>query len=325
MKDLHRFLNFIESNEILYGFIKVNNSYKYDMKEIVQNRGWHDKYDLPIEKDKEIAFIYQLLNYGQENFRDYTVFSDGYGSGTKFQDHMDAFNNEVVKHFIDYLREYLEDLIIDSEEISEGDSSEKKIFISYSWSNKDIADIVDQDFQELGYTLTRDERDIKYKDSIKDFMQQIGKHDFVIMLISDSYLKSENCMYEVMEVMRDREYKNKILMIIIRNDDKQFYNDYENRMKDVDFKELTIGANIYSASGRISYTEYWEKKEAELTGQISRIQEDINRIQPLKELKRIRNISNNIGEFLEGLKDWKAVSLDSLRENNYSEIIDCIK
>jgi len=326
MSDLNRFLNFIESNEIINSFILKNNIHQYDMNTICNSRGWHDKYDLPIEKDNEIAFIYQLLKYGQSNFRDYTALSNGYGSGKKFQDHMDAFNNEVVKHLVDYIREYLEDLLIDSEDKSNDDSSEKRIFISYSWANKDIADLVDEDFQNLGYTLTRDERDIKYKDSIKEFMQQIGKHDFVIMLISDSYLKSENCMYEVMEVMRDREYKQKILMIILKEDDKRFYKNYEKRMdEEPEFRELTIGADIYSTSGRIGYMEYWEKREAEMVEQISRIQTDINKIQPLNELKRIKNISYNIGDFLDGLKDWKAVSLQSLKETDYSEIINCIK
>lgn len=326
MSDLNRFLNFIESNEIIKNYILMDNEYHYDIENICKNRGWRDKYDLPIEKDREIAFIYQLLKYGQIKFGDYTAFSNGYGLGTKLQDHMDAFNNEVVKHLIDYIREYLEDLIIDSEDISDDNFLKKEIFISYCWDNKDIADLIDDDFKKLGYVLTRDERDIKYKDSIKEFMQQIGKHDFVIMLISDSYLKSENCMYEVMEVMRDREYKKKILMIVIRDDDKRFYNDYERRrIEDPNFIELNVGADIYNASGRIGYTEYWEKCEYEMTEQIKRIKTDINKIQPLNELKRINNISCNIGDFLEELKDWKAISLEDLRESNYSEVINHMK
>lgn len=327
MSDLSRFLNFIESNEVIYEFILKNNNHQYDMKDICNSRGWHDKYDLPVEKDKEIAFIYQLLKYGQEVFGDYTAFSNGYGSGTKFQDRMDAFNNQVVKHLVDYIREYLEDLIIDSDDhLLNYESQEKRIFISYSWVNKDIADLIDEDFLRLGYTLTRDERDLKYKDSIKEFMQQVGKHDFVIMIISDSYLKSENCMYEVMEVMRDREYKKKILMIVLRDEDKKFYKDYEKLMvESEEFRTLKVGAEIYSISGRISYTEYWEKREIETTEEISRIQTDINKIQPLNELKRIKNISYNVGDFLEELKDWKAVSLQTLKETNYAEIVNCIE
>lgn len=62
--DLSRFLNFIESNDVIYKFIQENNKESYDIEEICRNRGWRNKYPLPIEKNKEIAFIYQLLKYG---------------------------------------------------------------------------------------------------------------------------------------------------------------------------------------------------------------------------------------------------------------------
>lgn len=323
MGDLNRFLNFIESNEVIDKFIQENSNEKYDMKEICRNRGWRDKYPLPIEKDKEIAFIYQLLKYGQANFGDYIPFTHGYGSGNKFQDHMDAFNNEVTKHLVDYVREYLEDVILDMEENEEEQVSSKKVFISYSWANKDIADMIDEDFKELGIDLIRDERDLRYKDSIKQFMQQVGKHDHVIMIISDCYLKSENCMYEVMEVMRNREYKKKILMIILKDEDKKYYQNYEERIKnDQEFCNLVIGTDIYSAAGRIAYIEYWEGKEEELEMSVARIKNDLNKIQPLNELKRINSITRDIGDFLTELSDWMSIPLKELKGSNYKPLLD---
>ena len=38
--------------------------------------------------------------------------------------------------------------------------------------------------------------------------------DYTILLISDAYLKSSNCMYEVFEVMRDRRYKDKTFLAV---------------------------------------------------------------------------------------------------------------
>ena len=115
-------------------------------------------------------------------------------------------------------------------------------------------------------------------------------------------------------------------MIVLEDEDKKFYKNYEKLMaEEPAFNALKVGAEIYSSSGRIGYTEYWETCEDEMIGQIARIQNDINKIQPLKELKRINNISNNISDFLDGLRDWKAVSLQSLKETNYVEIINCIE
>jgi hypothetical protein len=329
MSDLNRFLNFIESNEIILNFINENNQENYDMKGICSSRAWNVKYQLPIEKNKEIAYIYQLLKYGQSNFESYRAFSGGYGSGNKIQDHIDAFNNEVTKHLVDYIREYLEDVISDIDEnieASEGEKDEKKIFISYSWSDKKIADIIDKDFLELGFNLTRDERDLRFKDSIKQFMQSIGKHDYVIMLISDSYLKSENCMYEVLEVMRDREYKQKMLMVVLSDDDKKYLNNHNEKINgDLQLSEPKIGANIYSTKGRIGYIAYWEEKEKELEVSVSLIRAEINKIQPLNELKRINNISRDIGDFLGELSDWKGIPLRELKENNYESILNEIR
>lgn len=217
-------------------------------------------------------------------------------------------------------------MIIEADESAEEQQVEKKIFISYSWANKDIADMIDEDFSKLGFNLTRDERDLKYKDSIKQFMQQIGKHDYVIMLISDSYLKSENCMYEVMEVMRNREYKDKILMIMLKDQDKKYYKDWQERVSvDHEFKQLVIGADIYSSVGRIGYIQYWEQKEKELESYVARIQVDINKIQPLNELKRINNITRDIGDFLTELSDWKGLTIEELKRNKYEPILSEIQ
>ena len=67
-------------------------------------------------------------------------------------------------------------------------------------------------------------------------------------------------MYEVMEVMRDRQYKDRILFVLLRDEDKKYYKDYESRMKnDEEFKNLKIGTNIYSPLGKIEYVKYWKE------------------------------------------------------------------
>lgn len=49
-------------------------------------------------------------------------------------------------------------------------------------------------------------------------MQSNHGMDYIILIISDSYLKSKNCMYEVMEMMRDSEYKDKIFPAVINSE-----------------------------------------------------------------------------------------------------------
>ncbi|WP_408895279.1 TIR domain-containing protein [Paenibacillus taichungensis] len=190
----------------------------------------------------------------------------------------------------------------------------QKIFISYCWNDVAFADLIDNDFKNMGYTLTRDVRNIDFKDSIKDFMNTIGKHDFVISIISDQYLKSVNCMYEISEVMRSRAYKEKMLLVILKDSDKEF-------LPSLSKIPSTIAANIYSFEQRIGYISYWEEKEKAYTGIIRKITQDTNKIEPLQELKRIKNISNNVSEFLSDISDWNNTSLSDLKASDYTAFI----
>ncbi|MCB7039501.1 toll/interleukin-1 receptor domain-containing protein, partial [Eggerthella sinensis] len=66
--------------------------------------------------------------------------------------------------------------------------------------------------------IHKDTIDIKKWESIKEYMNNIVTMDFVILLISDAYLRSRNCMYEVLELMRDRKYKHKIFPAVVSKD-----------------------------------------------------------------------------------------------------------
>lgn len=46
--------------------------------------------------------------------------------------------------------------------------------------------------------------------NIVEFMKEIKQVDFVITLISDSYLKSKNCMFEVFQLISNDNYKDRI-------------------------------------------------------------------------------------------------------------------
>jgi hypothetical protein len=78
-------------------------------------------------------------------------------------------------------------------------TDEKAIFVSYAWGgeSENIANQVGHAFSEKGVTIIRDKREMRFKDRIKDFMERIGRGKCVIVVISEKYLKSENCMFEL--------------------------------------------------------------------------------------------------------------------------------
>ena len=84
-----------------------------------------------------------------------------------------------------------------------------EIFLSYSWNDTKIADNIDNLLKKHGIVFNRDKNDIDTWGSIRKYMSSIRKTDYALIIISESYLKSVNCMYEILELMKENEYKEK--------------------------------------------------------------------------------------------------------------------
>lgn len=177
-----------------------------------------------------------------------------------------------------------------------------KIFISYSWNNEIEADEIDKAFKNKGIILTRDKRNLEYKQSIQDFMELIRVHDFAILLISHNYLTSENCMYEFLEVLKEQDYLKKILPIILVED---FFNK--------DFK--------------IKYIEYWRNKIREIENEIEKIYNKklwVALDSEIKKLKKYQKIELEIADIIENLQAKKMVKFSDELTNNFKNIFKAI-
>lgn len=189
----------------------------------------------------------------------------------------------------------------------------KKIFISYCHKDKSIVDIVESTLKNTTNNRIEISRDIyrlKYKDSLDAYMQSIKEHDFVVTIISDAYLKSDACMYEISELMRDSNYYSKLLFVILSEEDATFYSEH------TDVKN--IKADVYSAN-RFDYIKYWEIKKNEIDAKIANINNTALLPELVNEAKRIEIISLNIGEFISKLKDGLGESLQAMIESEFEE------
>ncbi|PID02684.1 hypothetical protein CSV67_08115 [Sporosarcina sp. P2] len=115
MRLAKRFIKYINYEPILFDFIKKNNAVNFDIKEIIQSRRFNEKFNIPLEVNEEIAFIYQLLKYITENFDRYDTVSRSYASykGAKIADSIREFNREVVKLLVNHITDYLEEKAIE--------------------------------------------------------------------------------------------------------------------------------------------------------------------------------------------------------------------
>ena len=87
-------------------------------------------------------------------------------------------------------------------------------FVSYAWGDptpegRDREAIVDQlcgAAADVGIRIVRDKASLRTGDRISQFMQRIGAGGRVFVILSDKYLRSGFCMYELFEIWRNSKW-----------------------------------------------------------------------------------------------------------------------
>src|SRR5678816_4138670 len=127
-----------------------------------------------------------------------------------------------------------------------------EVFLSYAWGGQSetIVNELDNTFRNKGIALIRDKRDLGFKGMITEFMQRIGRGQAVVVVISDKYLKSPYCMFELLEIYRNLDFKNRIFPIVLKD------------------------ANIFESIPKLQYLEYWRNKKKELDDAIMKFGSD---------------------------------------------------
>jgi len=198
--------------------------------------------------------------------------------------------------------------------------TKKTVFLSYCSSDSDIMDIVENSlFDQLGDSIavSRYTRDVNYKESFKEFMKSLIDHDFVITVISSNYLKSRACMYEIGELIKLPDFKDKILFVVLSDEDDVYYKKPP---------QNGVGANVYDPISRNEYILYWKSEFEKLTKSSSllgiyTVNDDLNTA--LYETKKI--IDNDLQQFLKYISDVKGVPLSEMLKVKLKPIIDIIQ
>jgi internalin A len=178
---------------------------------------------------------------------------------------------------------------------------EQAVFISYAWGGEreEIVNQIDQALQARGLRIIRDKRDLRFKGSIKEFMERIGQGNCVIVVISDKYLRSPNCMFELVEIAENKQFYDHVFPIVLAD------------------------AGIYDPVKRIAYVKHWEGKRAELAGAIKEL--DPANLQGIRdEMDLYDRIRDKISGLASILKDMNTLTLEMHRESDFGELYDAI-
>src|SRR6185312_1407231 len=128
-----------------------------------------------------------------------------------------------------------------------------KVFISYSWEDQEQAEHIYEDLSKIGIECIKDNHTLQYRDNISEYMKSIRDARYAIVLISDYYLKSKNCMYEAIQLLKERDFLTKHIPILLPS------------------------AKFFKTEDRIKYIKYWQEKFNELQIQLK----DLNTLNAL--------------------------------------------
>jgi formylglycine-generating enzyme required for sulfatase activity len=178
---------------------------------------------------------------------------------------------------------------------------EQAVFVSYAWGGEreEVVNQIDEALKARGIKIVRDKRDLGYKGSIKEFMERIGQGNCVIVVISDKYLRSPNCMFELVEIADGKEFHERIFPVVLSD------------------------ANIYDPLRRIEYIKFWEGKIGELDKAMREV--GMANLQGIRdEIDQYTRIRARIAELTDILKDMNTLTPDMHRDSEFDEIYDGI-
>lgn len=88
------------------------------------------------------------------------------------------------------------------------------LYISYSWANSEEIDSLCQELNKAKIPFSRDIEDCGYRYNIRRYEEEIGKGAKILAYISDKYIKSINCMYELALVFIHGDVENRLFPIV---------------------------------------------------------------------------------------------------------------
>jgi len=179
---------------------------------------------------------------------------------------------------------------------------ENEVFISYAWGGEreEVVNQIDQALQKRGVKIVRDKRELGYKGSITGFMERIGLGNCIIVVVSDKYLKSPNCMFELVEIADGKQFHDRIFPVVLAD------------------------ANIYDPIKRIEYVRYWEVKRAELAEAMKTL--DPANLQGIREdMDLYDRIRDNFSRLTSILKDMNTLTPEMHSDSDFEELYNAIE
>jgi internalin A len=167
-----------------------------------------------------------------------------------------------------------------------------ELFVSYAWGDdtpegrkrEEVVDRLCAAAQARGIRILRDRKTMGLGDSIAKFMNRLAQGQRIFVVLSDKYLKSPYCMFELLEIWR---------------------NCFQEEQRFLDRVRILAlpDAKIFSISDRLKCATYWHEERLRIESEVKAY--DITRLgtRDFNTLRMMQKFSNEVGDILEAIAD----------------------
>jgi hypothetical protein len=163
--------------------------------------------------------------------------------------------------------------------------NERRYYVSYAWADEndpkreEQVDMLCDEAGKRGVSILRDKTTLSHGDLISEFMRRIGEGDRVFIFLSEKYLRSPYCMFEMFEMWRNS---------------KQNKAEFLRRVR-----VFTIdGAKIGKPREWLAYTKFWKQEREELRNDIDAVGWADAGEEVIKRYRHMDTFTGNISDVL---------------------------
>jgi GTPase SAR1 family protein len=184
----------------------------------------------------------------------------------------------------------------------------EEVCISYSWApktkdGKNYEKIIASIEKSLkkDFKVIIDKKDVEYKGNIKEFEKRLGRSEKVVLLISDKYLKSKHCMFEILQIQENGKVYDRIFPVVL--DD----------------------ALIHDSTQAADYIKYWENEEEKLNVTLKSLKSQANTSTIRQDLDNCAKYRAMFDDFRGLLSNMNTLNPAIHKETNFKELVNALK
>ena len=186
----------------------------------------------------------------------------------------------------------------------------RPVYISYAWGDDTpegkerlaVVERLQQSLEADGYDVRRDKDQIKYRDSIAEFMDEIGEAPCVVAVISEKYLHSEYCMHELVSCWREGNFTQRTAPIVLK------------------------GLGLSDLETRLTSVKHWSDKLVSIKNLLDTVpRENLSTKSGVQEqFDRLRRIAQNTDEVIGELADMNTLTPEQLEADDFAIVKSAI-